>query len=145
MRNRLGLGNGPTVLGPRAMRSMYRYDVTLEAIARMRQAIPDVTFIFRDYNAHPLDYAAQLSKRAQSLGVSEAVRFIDPVARHKDMSICIAPLAWLSRCPFLTAPQFQYLKRLPVACRSSPVTYPRCVSGSFMRRMACLCHWITKY
>lgn len=84
LRRQLGLGNGLIILSPRAMRPIYRHDVTLEAIDTVRQARPDVTFIFRDYSADPPDYAARLKKRAQALGVSDAVRFIGPTTRYED-------------------------------------------------------------
>lgn len=85
LRRRLGLGNEFIILSPRAMRPIYQHKVTLDAIAAVRQAIPDVTFIFRDYNADPPDYAAQLAKHALSLRVSDAVRFVGPVARYEDV------------------------------------------------------------
>jgi glycosyltransferase involved in cell wall biosynthesis len=86
LRRRLNLGKGPIILSPRSMRPLYRHDVTLEAIPLVCQAIPGVTFVFRDYNPDPPDYAAQLKERAQSLGVSDAVQFIGPTARYEDVA-----------------------------------------------------------
>jgi glycosyltransferase involved in cell wall biosynthesis len=85
LRSQLGLGSEFIILSARAMRPIYQHNVTLEAIATVRQTIPDVTFIFRDYNADPPDYAAQLARRAQFLGVSDAIRFIGPTARYEDV------------------------------------------------------------
>jgi len=86
LRRQLGLGDGPVILSPRSMRPIYRHNVTLAAIPAVRQEIPGATFVFRDYNADPPDYAAQLKKQAQVLGISDTVRFIGPIDRYEDVA-----------------------------------------------------------
>lgn len=86
VRSRLGWGKGPIVLSPRAMRPIYRHDVTVAAIPAVRREIPDAKFVFRDYNADPPDHAAQLVKQTQALGISDAIRFIGPIDRYQDVA-----------------------------------------------------------
>ncbi len=85
LRPQLGINNEPVILSPRVLKPFYRHDTIIDAIPAVRRVFPKATFIFRDYNADPPDYAAQLKRRAQALDVSEAVQFIGPIAQYKDI------------------------------------------------------------
>ena len=86
VRARFGIGDDELViLSPRVLKTFYRHNTTVDAIPTVHRIFPNATFVFRDYNADPPDYAARLEKRAQALGVSESVRFIGPIEQYQDV------------------------------------------------------------
>jgi glycosyltransferase involved in cell wall biosynthesis len=85
-RRSLGFQDRSIVLSPRAMRPIYNHDVTLRAVAAVRQAIPDVLFVFRNYHPAPLDYTDRLKRQAEIANLSDTIRFIDPATQYADMA-----------------------------------------------------------
>jgi len=76
--NQLGIGDAPVVLSPRGVNPVYNLDIIIKAIPRVRDAIPDVVFVLRDYNTDQA-YKQKLLKLIEVLGVARSVRWIERI------------------------------------------------------------------
>ncbi len=78
IRNQLGIGDAPVVLSPRGVNPVYNLDIIIKAIPRVRDAIPDVVFVLRDYNTDQA-YKEKLLKLIEVLGVARSIRWIERI------------------------------------------------------------------
>ena len=85
IRAKFGITGSPVILSARGMTPLYRHNIIIESIPSVLKVFPEAKFVFRDYNAEPSDYAGQLKKQAQKLGVVDAVCFIGPVEQYQDV------------------------------------------------------------
>lgn len=86
LRAELGIGEGPVVLSPRAVKPIYNLDTIVSAIPRVRAAIPPVIFVLRDYGTDA-GYKAKIQALIGEFGVADAVRWlgrIEPWERNAD-------------------------------------------------------------
>jgi glycosyltransferase involved in cell wall biosynthesis len=80
LRERLGLKGRRVLLSPRAITHLYRHGVAVEALAELPA---DIVLLMARYLVDETEMAALLA-RAQVLGVSERVRFVDGID-HAEM------------------------------------------------------------
>ena len=80
LRSRLGLGGRRVVVSPRAIKSLYRQNVVVEALALLPS---DVSVVMSRHNADPAEVEA-IERLADSLGISDRVVLVPEIA-HADM------------------------------------------------------------
>ncbi len=78
LRLRLSLGEGQTILSPRAINPIYNIDVIIRAMTAVRQSFPSAKLILRDYNTDQL-YRRRLEVLIAELGLAEAVLWVGRV------------------------------------------------------------------
>lgn len=78
LRTRLGLEEGPVVLSPRAINTIYNIDIILRAMVDVCRSFPTAKLILRDYNTDQA-YKGGLEELITSLGLAESVRWLGRV------------------------------------------------------------------
>lgn len=83
LRKRLGILDGAhVVFSPKPLRPAYHVDLLVEAIPRVRKAIPNVCFVISEYNADS-PYRQKLHNRVAELNVIDHVRWIDGIPHNQ--------------------------------------------------------------
>ena len=75
LREELNLGNGPIVLSPRAVGSIYNTDVIIESIPIVLNQFPDVIYLFLNSENDPI-YKSILQKRIDELGINKCIKWL---------------------------------------------------------------------
>jgi glycosyltransferase involved in cell wall biosynthesis len=73
------------VFSPRAIHPIYNQDIILQAIPRVCEKIPEVCFIFSDFNTQP-EYKQQLDGMTRDLGVKESLRWLPATSSPMEMA-----------------------------------------------------------
>ncbi len=77
--------NPRLVLSARALTPIYNQDIILKAIPLVRQHIPQVIFIFRDYNVNQ-EYKTQLLEIARQLDIEATIRWLPASSDRNEMA-----------------------------------------------------------
>jgi len=84
LRRRWGIqADQPVVFSPRLLQALYNHEYIIQALPRLRRAIPNVIVVFTDYFAD-LAYKHRLQRLASELDVTESIRFVGDVS-HEEM------------------------------------------------------------
>jgi len=75
LRARLGLGPGPVVLSPRAIRPVYNPLDIAQAVPRVLEQVPDAQFVIRTYTLDP-GLLARFQAIIEAHNATEAVRYV---------------------------------------------------------------------
>ena len=90
LRRRWGIqADQPVVFSPRLLQPLYNHEYIIQALPRLRRAIPNVIVVFTDYFAD-LAYKRRLQRLAADLDVTESIRFIGEVS-HEEMPYLVQP------------------------------------------------------
>ena len=79
IRERLGLGDSPTVISLRSFEPVYNIETLIRAIPIVRRTVPDVRFVLVGGGSE----ASMLQALAAALGVTEHARFVGRIPNHE--------------------------------------------------------------
>lgn len=82
LRKSLGFNSIRVILSPRAMKPIYNQDTIVEAIPIVAKSIPNVIFIFLEYNEDAL-YLSTLKKRINELDIEKYVYWLPSQEPHQ--------------------------------------------------------------
>lgn len=81
----LDLREEPVVLSPRAVGPIYNIDLVIKAIPAVREAIPEVKFVFLEFNVKK-DYKAYLLRLIKEFNIEANIRWIGPLEKNEQMA-----------------------------------------------------------
>jgi len=76
LRTEIGLGEGPIVTLIAVLRPQKRFDVMIDAFARVRERVPDAHLLLAGSGGLADGYRAGLERRVAELGLGDSVRFL---------------------------------------------------------------------
>jgi glycosyltransferase involved in cell wall biosynthesis len=82
----LATGGRPVVFSARSFSPVYNQETVVQALARVREAIPEVMLLMKDYKGDPA-YRARIEALVSKSGLSGSVRIVDlvPYARMREL------------------------------------------------------------
>jgi glycosyltransferase involved in cell wall biosynthesis len=112
------------VLSPRAVRPLYNLDIIMQAIPDVIRSIPQVYFVFIEYN-QDFDYKKELDEICVKFGVFEHVRWLSPTLNRRDMAKIYSMSEVMVSVPSSDGAPLSVLEAMacekPVICSNLPV------------------------